>query len=371
MMAKKYLIFCLAITVAVILSSAQEVFSVDLPIIQSQTTEYGAPINVAAEPPTPPAPAEMVPVAVTPAETLAPEDPVQLQKKYAELLQEKEHLALDRDNLFLQVKTLLQERLDYQDAKDQAVKLAAENELLRKEQDVLSKENSEYEAKAATLEQDLQQAKTDLQNTQLLTSKSAQLERIEELQDKLDFSQKTKESLVEVMQQMEQRIKASEAKASELMTEITRKDAEAQRLNLNIATLESDYKALASENNYLKDKVVKMPSEFAGLAHENKKLKRQTADMHYNLGVFYTQNKEFKRAGLEFMKAVELRPDDASAHYNLGYIFAEHLMDQPKAVEHFKEYLRITKGKDKDADKAKKYILIWETYGQNEVSNIK
>ncbi len=90
--------------------------------------------------------------------------------------------------------------------------------------------------------------------------------------------------------------------------------------------------------------------------------------MHYNLGVFYSQHKEYKRATLEFLKALELRPDDASAHYNLGYIYAEHLVNQPKAIEHFKEYLRITKGgKDRDADKAKKYILLWETYNRDEM----
>jgi tetratricopeptide (TPR) repeat protein len=84
--------------------------------------------------------------------------------------------------------------------------------------------------------------------------------------------------------------------------------------------------------------------------------------MHYNLGVFYTKNKEYSRAIAEFEKALELNPDDPAAHYNLGFIYAEYLVNRPKAIQHFRKYLSIVKTEDKDVDWVKKYILTWQTW---------
>jgi tetratricopeptide (TPR) repeat protein len=84
--------------------------------------------------------------------------------------------------------------------------------------------------------------------------------------------------------------------------------------------------------------------------------------MHYNLGVFYSQNKEFDRATAEFEKAIEVNPDDASSYFNLGYIYAEHLQNRPKAVANFRQFLKLAKRDDKDADWAKRYILTWQTW---------
>jgi tetratricopeptide (TPR) repeat protein len=84
--------------------------------------------------------------------------------------------------------------------------------------------------------------------------------------------------------------------------------------------------------------------------------------MHYNLGVFYMREKNYPRAIAEFEKALELTPDDAYAHFNLGYIYAEYVVNRPKAIEHFRNYLRLAKKGDKDVDWVKKYIISWETW---------
>ena len=124
------------------------------------------------------------------------------------------------------------------------------------------------------------------------------------------------------------------------------------------------YYELVAENKNLRDKTAQLPEKFIKLVEQNKRLIQETADMHYNLGVFYTERKKYKQAAQEFLKAVEIKPDDATSNYNLGFIYAEYLKNKPKAIEHFKQYLWLSKGLDKDADKARKYILIWETYDQ-------
>jgi len=88
--------------------------------------------------------------------------------------------------------------------------------------------------------------------------------------------------------------------------------------------------------------------------------------MHYNLGVFYSKQKEYSRAVSEFEEAVKLRPDDAYSHFNLGYIYAEYLVNRPKAIEHFRHYLRLAKKDDKDLDWVKKYILTWQAWAGKE-----
>ncbi len=108
------------------------------------------------------------------------------------------------------------------------------------------------------------------------------------------------------------------------------------------------------------------PKKFVEIARQNRRLIKETANMHYNLGVFYMKTKEYQRAAAEFEKAVELTPDDAYSHFNLGYIYAEYLVNRPKAMEYFRKFLRIAKSDDKDVDWVKRYILTWDTYdGKN------
>ena len=294
-------------------------------------------------------------------------DYLELKKKYDQLLIEKETVETDRDNILAQMREAAKKSTNYLQMKDAYEDLLDEKKLLRDEKNRLILENSDYLTKVAILENEAEQLKEDLREARILTNTSAQLDKIKELEEKIAFSQKTKEDLVDIMKELERQINSSQDKEKNLAEALNDKDNEIQRLTIKLDSLESDYKNLNSDNSYLKNKVAKIPKEFASLARENKKLTRQTADMHYNLGVFYTQHKEYKRAILEFIKALDIRPDDASAHYNLGYVYAEHVIDQHKAVEHFKEYLRISKGKDKDADRAKKYILIWDTYNQDEI----
>ena len=83
--------------------------------------------------------------------------------------------------------------------------------------------------------------------------------------------------------------------------------------------------------------------------------------MHYNAGVFYARNKEFGRAIKEFQKVLDIKPQDPQANYNLGYIYAEHLVDRPKAISYFKNYLTYAPDAH-DADWVKRYIMTWQTW---------
>ena len=118
---------------------------------------------------------------------------------------------------------------------------------------------------------------------------------------------------------------------------------------------------LFNENKFLKQKLVSYERKLTQVAPLKDRLLKENAVLHYNLGVFYLQKQEYNDAVTEFQKVLELNPDDAPTHYNLGIIFAEYLSNRSRAIFHFKRYLSLDP-KDKDADRAKKYILTWETW---------
>ena len=61
-----------------------------------------------------------------------------------------------------------------------------------------------------------------------------------------------------------------------------------------------------------------------------------------------------ERSRVLLESALAVYPDDPAAHKNLGIIYAEHLKDPSKAVQHYKGYLEIAP--DADADRVRAYI---------------
>jgi tetratricopeptide (TPR) repeat protein len=152
------------------------------------------------------------------------------------------------------------------------------------------------------------------------------------------------------------------SEADKLKQGNSRLKEELDTANEKLVKFNKDYSEAVKKNIALEHRVAETPGKFAEIARQNKVLIRQTANMHYNLGVFYTKEKEYSRAAAEFEKSIELTPDDAYSHFNLGYIYAEYLVDRQKAIDHFRQYLRLAKKDDKDVDWVKNYIITWQTW---------
>ena len=121
-------------------------------------------------------------------------------------------------------------------------------------------------------------------------------------------------------------------------------------------------KTLFHANKFLKEKVEVYPRKLAQVALLKDRLLKENGVLHYNLGVFHIQRQEYSEAIVEFDKVLELTPNDPATHYNLGIVYADYLNDRTKAIKHFKRYLLGTPKDDKDAERAKKYLLIWEKW---------
>jgi chromosome segregation ATPase len=123
--------------------------------------------------------------------------------------------------------------------------------------------------------------------------------------------------------------------------------------------LKQQYEMLQAKNKQLEA----VRKQFEDFKTRSGKLPDENATLHYNLSVLYAQNQDYPKAIAELEKVIELKPSDGEAYYNLGVIYGEYLNNRKKAIQYFKKYLALSP-KDADADRIRKYVLTYETFGQ-------
>lgn len=286
----------------------------------------------------------------------------EVRDKYEALLKENEAIREDRNNLITQAKNMLAEMGRLKQIEETFGNLKVEKELL-------DKEKGELNNRIASLKGDLE--KLQYSHAETLKEKDgieAEYEKLKEdpamtsLKKEISILQRQKKDFEATLKQIQKETAQLKKENSELDKDRKGLTARLKELTDRLKRSKEDYAEAVKKNKGLEQEIKDLPGKFSEIARQNKTLIRQTAQMHYNLGVFYTKNKEYNRAIVEFEKVVEITPQDAYAHFNLGYIYAEHMVDRKKAVEHFRNYLSFAKSDDKDIDWAKKYLLTWETF---------
>ncbi len=280
----------------------------------------------------------------------------QTKEDYDKLKKEYDAVVADRDNILAQAKSLLEYKNKYQDAENNAGRLANEKEQLQKELQGRVEQNLLLQQKMEELESS---------QYQIVQEKEALKNSLEKMQIEYKIVGETRKEVSRLQKKLNEALRAqkhAEQKIKRVEEEKLNITAQAEIYRRQLGESKELYNKALAKNKVLEKKASEIPKKFAELARENKVLLKETALMHYNLGVFYTQNKEYSRAIAEYEKTLELNPDDAYAHYNLGYIYAEYMVDRPKAVEHFRKFLRLSKAEDKDVDWVKRYILTWQTW---------
>ncbi|MFA6216215.1 MAG: tetratricopeptide repeat protein [Candidatus Omnitrophota bacterium] len=290
-----------------------------------------------------------------------------LKSEYDKLKKEYEKVVADRDNVLTQSKNLLEYKAKYLEVDVQIKKLQDEKNKLQVALDASKSQSEEVEKSLGEENAALKKGAKELQDQinllaeEKLTLKNA-VDKLEidykvvpETRKEISRLQNDKRDLLRKYSGIEAKLKRYEERKLDA-------DAQIEVYRRQVKEFKRRYEESMLKNHMLEKKAEAQPARIAEIARENKVLIKETALMHYNLGVFYTKNKEHARAIAEFEKAVELNPDDAASHYNIGYIYSEYLVNRPKAIEHFRKYLSLTKGNDKDVDWVKKYILTWQTW---------
>ena len=286
--------------------------------------------------------------------------------RYKATAKELEAIKADRENILAQTKSLLANRMRAQELEEELNKVKASVQTIEGAQQKTNEQNLvlkahikkiKKEQAALTAERDeLKSAYEKLQNNTLvkeLNNKMAGLQK--ELKDNVAGANTEKAKVASDL-------KAAEKKIVQLTEQNNKLTVLKKEWSDKIQAQEKNYAEAVKKNKAFEQEIKDMPSKFVEVSRQNTVLLKETAGMHYNLGVFYIKNKEYDRAAVELKKTVEINPDDAYAHFNLGYIYAEYLVNRKKATEHFRHFLRLTKGNDPDVDWARKYLLTWETY---------
>ena len=71
------------------------------------------------------------------------------------------------------------------------------------------------------------------------------------------------------------------------------------------------------------------------------RLDKDNPEAHINLGVAYTALSKLKQAEEQYRTALVLDPGLSEAHYNLGLLYEFHHNVPEKALEYYKEYVKL------------------------------
>jgi len=83
---------------------------------------------------------------------------------------------------------------------------------------------------------------------------------------------------------------------------------------------------------------------------------QKKASKHYNLGVQSFRARDYAEAEREFLRCVQIDPNDADAHYNLGVLYEDKLHRYGAALVHYKQFLSL-RPVGLDAIKVRQWVL--------------
>ncbi|MBI5149350.1 MAG: hypothetical protein HZA28_01070 [Candidatus Omnitrophica bacterium] len=287
-------------------------------------------------------------------------------EKYDDLLKELEAVKADRANILTQTKTLLGERGKSAELQDELARVKSSVGTIEKSKQELEVKNKVLQSKIGELHEARARIALELEEMKLAYERVQNNTAVKDLNAQITELQKSlKIEKADAKEESKKNETAVNTIKKELAKVAGQRDKLAvanEQLKTQAGESQQQYADAAEKNKALEQKIREMPGKFVEVSRQNQVLLKQTAEMHYNLGVFYTKHKEYDRALSEFVKGVEINPNDAYAHFNIGYIYAEYRVNRKKAMEHFRRFLSLAKGGDPDVDWAKKYLLTWETY---------
>jgi tetratricopeptide (TPR) repeat protein len=280
---------------------------------------------------------------------------------------EYDKIIAERDNLLVQLRNTRGYKDKVQEMENSYKKALLDSEALKQSLEISKNKNMNIEQKYQQQIVSLEEKAADAEAK--TAALAAEKETLKNSLERWEIEYKILPETRKVINKLEREKK--DLQRSNNLMELKFKRMEDERLNQyaqneisrrQIVDYKKRYEEALAKNRTFEKKLEQLPARFAEISRQNKVLVKETALMHYNLGVFYTKNKEYSRAIAEFEKTIELTPDDPYAHYNLGYIYAEYMVNRPKAIEQFRKFLQLCKTEDNDVDWVKKYILTWETW---------
>ena len=285
-----------------------------------------------------------------------------LKDDYKKLQSDYQSLDRERDNLIRQAKKLIGDSNLARELETKIKELGDQMQFLREEKQQTEEKNDSLRNSIEKLEKLHQETVNEKLRIEAELDKARDASLLKKTEQEKSNLQNKNQELLDNLKQANSNIQELEDRVAKLRTESNQSTEKIEELSSELEGVNRRYAEAVKKNKEFEKRSATLPKKFNEIARQNKVLVKRTANMHYNLGVFYTKQKEYSRAIVEYEKALQLNPDDAYAHFNLGYIYAEYQVNRSKAIEHFQDYLRLSKKSDKDVDWVKKYILTWQTW---------
>lgn len=212
-------------------------------------------------------------------------------------------------------------------AKDPAQEKLIEN--LKRSLNSSIRENSRIASEAEGLAGQIDNLKTAIsdRNNQLafLSSERQRLEaaserRVAEYEDKLKQSDAQQS---QIKQLLEEEAASHKQQDAALRQEIARLEGELKQASQKMDDLQRSTEVLRESS-----------------------LVRETAGMHYNLGNHFVETKRYDMAIREYLRTIELLPNDADAHYNLALVYDIYMNDYQAAINHYSRFIELKPGSE-------------------------
>lgn len=164
---------------------------------------------------------------------------------------------------------------------------------------------------------------------------------------------KEKESLSENLENIERQLAAVQESRDMLARALEEQRKKVSELEKKNAEVLLDKKRLAARTS-------EIDARSGGLGRKNRILIEQIVAKHFNAGLLYLKQKEYRKAAREFEEVVKIDPRHSSARFNLGSLYAHHLSDTGRAVEHLRVYLQCVEQDEASADWVREYVRFRE-----------
>ena len=184
--------------------------------------------------------------------------------------------------------------------------------------------------------------------------------KLKETEKNLQGSMDSNKKLVAANKKLEDKLKATEKSLQESIDSNKKLISERQKFLDSARDLEVDKQRLKTETKLAmhaqkeaerqKQSAEKRPKEL------QKQIDKERLDMHYNLAVVFDRNKMYLDAEREYLKCLQINPEDAGVHYNLGILYDDKLNDNAKAMKHYKQFLEL-RPMGEDAEQVKQWML--------------
>jgi tetratricopeptide (TPR) repeat protein len=220
-----------------------------------------------------------------------------------------------------------------------AQSLRNEIEMLRQENQLIHVQAQTGQTEIRTLHEELSHMKVDRETS---AQRQAELKNLVLNAEKsLENQNKKIMGLERQLKEAKEKMRRQKKNSADLEQQTKSAKANPALTANYVKIIENEWLAEITKTEALKKDLDRTLTELSRQNRERSKLRSETATMHYNLAVILTDQRNYPAAIREYEKVLETRPDDADAHYNLAIIYDDYLKNNEKALEHYRQYIKI------------------------------